>query len=277
MAESPGQDPKKPRAFLTEKSVAFSQSYFGYSCAGHPEADTLASLIYLLPQSTLFAYFCLMTSRRSGFDRQTFNKEEFDSLPFPDFDALPNSTKTEVRELAHRLQFDAEKPWDELDTLIFKLYGMDADAVQVARDTLYASAYYRRAGREAMELTERNSRAGFRNVLANELSPYFEVCGQRVEIREVTTASEAWGQPWFFLSISKQDETVRLPGSLLAKAMNLANQHGSSRILVRAPRKTGIVMGLLNQNRWWTATRARLCAQHIIREHIEAFGLAEDS
>lgn len=276
--QSPGQDPKKkPRAFLTEKSVAFSQSYYGYSCAGHPEADTLASLIYLLPQSTLFAYFCLMTSRRSGFDRQTFNKEEFDSLPFPELNTLPDSTEAEIRELARRLQFDAEKPWDELDTLIFQLYGMDADAVQVARDTLYASAYYRRAGREAMELTDRNSRAGFRNVLANELSPYFEVCGQRVEIREVTAASEAWVQPWFFLSISKQDETVRLPGSLLTKAMNLANQHGSSRILVRAPRKTGIVMGLLNQNRWWTATRARLCTQHIIREHIEAFGLAEDS
>lgn len=274
--QSPGQDPKKLRAFLAEKSVAFSQSYYGYSCAGHPEADTLASLIYLLPQSTLFAYFCLMTSRRSGFDRQTFNKEEFEALPFPELEALPDGTKTEIREIARRLQLDAEKPWDELDALIFQLYGMDADAVQVARDTLYASAYYRRAGREAMELTDRNSREGFRNVLADELSPYFEVCGQSVEIREVTTASEAWGQPWFFLSISKQDETVRLPGSLLTKAMNLANQHGSSRILVRAPRKTGIVVGLLNQNRWWTATRARLCAQHIIREHIEAFGLAED-
>ena len=35
------------------------------------------------------------------------------------------------------------------------------------------------------------------------------------------------------------------------------------------------VSGLLNQRRWWTVTRARLCAQHIIREHLGAFGLPE--
>ncbi len=274
--KAPGADRYQPKAFLSSQPLAFSQSYYGYSCKSHPDPVTLSALVYLLAHSTLFQYFALMTSVSQGADHMIFTKRDFDSLPFPDFDVLPDSTKIEVRELAHRLQFDAEKPWDRLDTLIFQLYGMDTDAVQVARDTLYASAYYRRAGREAMELTDKNSRAGFRNVLADELSPYFEVCGQRVEIREVTTASEAWVQPWFFLSISKQDETVRLPGSLLAKAMNLANQHGSSRILVRAPRKTGIVMGLLNQNRWWTATRARLCAQHIIGEHMEAFGLAED-
>jgi len=32
---------------------------------------------------------------------------------------------------------------------------------------------------------------------------------------------------------------------------------------------------LLNQRRWWTATRARLCAQHIIREGLGACGLRE--
>ena len=35
----------------------------------------------------------------------------------------------------------------------------------------------------------------------------------------------------------------------------------------------GMILGLLNQRRWWTITRARLCAQHIIRDHIDAFGL----
>ena len=174
------------------------------------------------------------------------------------------------------MQLETEKPWDELDDLIFQLYGMDADAVQVARDTLYASAYYRRAGRDALNPTDGNSRMAFRTFLAEELNPYFEVCGERVEIHELTTAFEAWGQPWFFLSITKQGESVRLQGNLLAKAMDVANQQGSSRILVRAPRKAGMTIGLLNQSRWWTATRARLCAQHIIREHIEAFGLAED-
>ena len=80
--------------------MAFSQSYYGYSCAGHPQADTLAGLIFLLAHSTLFDYFCLMTSRRSGFDRQTFNKEEFDALPFPDIATLSEREKVGIRSLA---------------------------------------------------------------------------------------------------------------------------------------------------------------------------------
>lgn len=59
--QSPGDNDKSARAYLSSQPLAFSQSYYGYSCAGHPEAETLSSLIYLLPHSTLFTYFCLMT------------------------------------------------------------------------------------------------------------------------------------------------------------------------------------------------------------------------
>ena len=38
-----------------------------------------------------------------------------------------------------------------------------------------------------------------------------------------------------------------------------------------------LLLGLLNQRRWWTVTRARLCAQHIIRERLGECGLAEHS
>ena len=63
----------------------------------------------------------------------------------------------------------------------------------------------------------------------------------------------------------------------MRKAMEVANQHGCSRIIVHAPRKRGLLLGLLNQRRWWTVTRARLCAQHIIRERLGECGLAEHS
>ena len=38
-----------------------------------------------------------------------------------------------------------------------------------------------------------------------------------------------------------------------------------------------LLLGLLNQRRWWTVTRACLCSQHIIREHLGAFGLAREA
>jgi hypothetical protein len=274
--QSPGANDASPRAYLSNQALAFSQSYYGYSCAGHPEADTLAALIYLLPNSTLFSYFCLMTSRRSGFDRQTFNKEEFDALPFPDVASLSNANKSTIRSLAKRLQENTKKPWREMDEFIFELYGLDADAVQVAEDTLFAAASYRRAGRSALDSTTRDSRANFLKTLHESLEPYFDVCGEHVAVCEAEFQPDTWREPWFFLSISRDAETVNVNPSLMRKAMEAANQRGCSRIIVHAPKKSGLLLGLLNQRRWWTITRARLCAQHIIRERLGACGLPED-
>lgn len=42
--QSPGEDPMSPKAYISNQTVAFSQSFYGYSCAGHADAETLASL-----------------------------------------------------------------------------------------------------------------------------------------------------------------------------------------------------------------------------------------
>jgi hypothetical protein len=275
--QSPGDDDEAPRAYLADQSLAFSQSYYGYSCAGNPEAEALAALIYLLPHSTLFAYFCLMTSRRSGFDRQTFNKEEFDALPFPDLKTLPAAKKATIRNLAQRLQHDARKPWQEINEFIFSLYGLDADAVQVATDTLFAAASYRKAGRAALDRTTRDTRAGFIAALRDELDPYFDVCGEHAAVREAEFQPDTWREPWFFLTVSRETDAVKVNPSLLREAMRVANERGASRIIVRAPGGHGLLLGLLNQRRWWTVTRARLCAQHIIRERLGTFGLPAEA
>lgn len=275
--QSPGQDRESPQAYISNREIAFSQSYYGYSCAGHPDADTLASLIYLLPHSTLFSYFCLMTSRRSGFDRQTFNKEEFDALPFPDIAGLPAAARSRIRSLARRLQENATKPWREMNGFIFELYGLDADAVQVAEDTLFSAASYRKAGRAALDCTCGDTRAAFVATLHESLEPYFDVCGEHVAVREAAFQPDSWHEPWFFLSVSREAEAVNVNPSLMRNAMKAANRRGCSRIIVHAPKKSGLLLGLLNQRRWWTITRARLCAQHIIRERLGSCGLPEDA
>jgi hypothetical protein len=273
--QSPGADGGAPRAYISHHPVAFSQSYYGYSCAGHPEAETLAALIYLLAHSTLFTYFCLMTSRRKGSDRHTFSKEEFDALPFPDIAGLPTPTRTTIRNLAHQIEYDAHKPWRDMNEFIFKLYGLSPAAVQVAEDTLFAAASYRKAGKAALERTTSETRSDFVTTLRQELEPYFDVCGEHAAVREAEFQPDTWREPWFFLAISRETASVRIDPALMRKAMEAANQHGCSRIIVHAPRKRGILLGLLNRRRWWTATRARLCAQYIIRERLGACGLAE--
>ena len=277
VSKAPGDAPNAPRAYISRQSIAFSKGYYGYSCKGHPDADTLASLIFLLAHSTLFRYFALMVSGSIGADRMIFTKQDFDTLPFPDIEGLSDATKSTIHRLAQRLQQNAKKLWPELDEFIFELYGLDAHAVQVAKDTLFSAASYRRAGRTAFDCTTRETRADFVATLHESLEPYFDVCGQHVAVREATPQGDTWREPWFFLSVSRKGETVTVNPNLMRKAMKEANQRGCSRIIVHAPRKSGLLLGLLNQRRWWTITRARLCAQHIIRERLGACGLPEDA
>lgn len=272
---APGDDPESPKAFLSHQAVAFSKSYYGYSCIGHGDSATMAALIYLLPHSTLFRYFTLMVSVSIGADRMILTKKDFEALPFPDVETLPSATKSKIRKLADRLEHDLVKPWDEIDSFIFHLYGLDDDAVQVAKDTLFSAASYRRAGKAALDRTMTGTRADFLQSLREELNPYFDVCGESVEVLEPEKQPGEWREPWFFLTVSRKSTEVPFNPGLLREAMKMANQRGSSRIIVQVPGKRGLLLGLLNQRRWWTKTRARLCAQHIIRQHLGAFGLPE--
>jgi hypothetical protein len=266
----------KPKAYLSDQPLTFSTSYCGYSCADHPHAETLAALLYLLPQSLLFDYFCLMTSVGMGADRQTLNKEEFDALPFPDIATLPEQTRATIRQLAHRLRTDVIKSWHEIDSAIFGLYGLDEDAVQTAKDTLYSAAAYRRQGQAALAVTTTMTRTVFAEALRCRLEPFFDICGEHVAVVEpVGWEQDVWRQPWVFLAISRAGIEVPVDQALMQKAMAEANKHGASRIIVHARQKRGVLLGLLNQGRWWTRTRALLCAQHLIRHTLGAFGLPE--
>ncbi len=275
--KAPGHKPEAPKAFIASRAVAFSQIYYGYSCAGHPQAPTLAGLIYLIAHSTLFRYFALMVSVSQGADHMIFIKKDLDSIPFPDVATLSTSVRAKIRRLAHSLEFGAEKPWEDLDSFLFDLYGFDKDAKQVVHDTLFAAASYRRAGQAALEKTDRNNRKPFCKELAEILDPYFDVCGEHVAISEPNLQPDTWGGPWFFLAISRVGETVPTNSNLLCKAMEEANKRAASRIIVKAHGRHGLLLGLLNQRRWWTVSRARLCGQHILRNHLNAFGLPESA
>jgi len=273
--KAPGDDPYSAKAYLSTQALAFSQSYYGYSCARHPDEQTLASLIFLLAHSTLFRYFAQMMSVSQGADHMIFTKEDFDALPFPDLARIPDATQSTIRSLAHRLQYEKSKPWQEMNEFIFRLYGLDADALQVANDTLFFAAAYRNAGKAALERTTRETRSGFVQTLRDELEPFFDVCGEHAAVRESEFQPDTWREPWFFLAVSREANTVPVNTGMMRKAMKVANHRGCSRIIVHAPGKRGLLIGLLNQRRWWTITRARLCSQHIIREQLTACGLPE--
>ena len=129
----------------------------------------------------------------------------------------------------------------------------------------------------ALGRTTVKTREPFLEALRSELEPYFNVCSERAAVREATFQSVDWREPWFFFSVSREGHSVLVNDALMRKATEAANQRGCSRIMIHAPGQRGLLVGLLNQRRWWTITRARLCAQHIIRERLGSFGLPEHS
>lgn len=271
--KAPGSDPLAPAAYISDEELAFNQSYYGYSCSGHRDPESLGALLFLLPHSSLFRYFASMVSVSQGADRLIFTKQDFDSLPFPEVSGLQPQQRASLVKLARSVQQRTAAPVDEIDEAIFRLYQLDTEASQTIRDTLFSAAVYRKKGRDAFVPTQRTDREVFSSELSDLLTPFFEVCGERLFVQEPLRQPDLWREAWAFLGLSRFAEPLEIDPQLLAEAMSQADVRGASRIFVRLPESRGLLLGLLNQKRWWTITRARLCGQSILREHLSAFGL----
>jgi hypothetical protein len=285
VAESPEATRRTPRGFKSDKTLTFSVSYYGYSCKGHPEAEVLAALIYLLPHSLFFDYFLLMTSARFGADRQTFKKEEFDAIPFPDVTILPKETKATIKRLALELEHNpaATKPWEQIDEFFVNLYQIEPRDAQVMRDTLFSAAPYRTVGKAAFEPVTFDedkdycTRTKFAGHLESLLQPFFGISGYKVAANVKPKGLEQRPQfdVWGFIAIHRDDQPAQLDADLLSKVTLEADGHGASRVIIRLPGQRGLLLGLLNEQRWWTQTRASFCAQRIVRDYLDAFDLHE--
>ena len=68
---------------------------------------------------------------------------------------------------------------------------------------------------------------------------------------------DTWREPWFFLSVSREAETVNVNSEPHAEGNGSGQPARLQPDHREAPKKSGVLLGLLNQRRWWTITRAR--------------------
>jgi hypothetical protein len=54
-----------------------------------------------------------------------------------------------------------------------------------------------------LDRTTPETRADFLRTLCEELNPYFDVCGESVEVLEPEKQPGEWREPWFFLTLSR--------------------------------------------------------------------------
>jgi hypothetical protein len=269
--KAPQMSREQPKAFLSRReAIAFSQSNYGFSAAGCVDGELLAASLYLAVHSILYQHFCLMRSSSQGAGFRIFLKEDLEAFPFPDPSRMSAERKRRTMELAEALETQVVKPWDEIDDFIFGLYGLDEHDATVVRDTVTFCGPYRSvrepselpAGTEDLEV--------FRGYLEDMLQPLFQVADQKCAVR-VLDAGE-WYPPWRFVSVTLAGDQLGDTKKLLKRLMVEASKTGASRIVLRVP-NGGLLAGILNQRRFWTRSRARLCSLHIERHHLDAFPL----
>ena len=269
--QTPGETRERPKAYLSEKdAIAFSKSYYGYSTAGHNNPVGLAKLLYLLVHSLLWHHHYLTHSSRIGASYRTFLKEDLDKFFFPDPDTLTRSQWQRVNTLATELRVRMHKPWDKIDNLVFELYQLNAHDVAVISDTVRFGTPFQSARLPAEQPAEQADVDAFCRYLVDMVQPFVKGSDAALYAREIGIHNRRWSLPWRFVSLTRDNEPVEVSSAFLANVMQEANRTAASRVVMVLP-GGGLFIGLLNQLRFWSQSRARMCGVHIIRQHLSAF------
>ncbi len=270
--ESPGGETDAPKSWVVKFPCTYNSSYYGFSGLGWSGGDLAVALLHLVTHSDLFAYRVLLTSSKIGAERRSFQKRDVESFPFPAPDKLHIKKQKDILQLSLQLETTHVKPWPEINDFIFDLYGLDRYDRQVVEDTLEVSAPYKKSRNRANASPTKSEREKFLAELYRLLAPSFDVTGEKVAVHEIGHTEPAARSPWHLFSVSSSRNLSNLQQdlqSLLPQVLEKANAYGCSRVVVHG--EHCLLVGVLCQYRYWTPSRARLCALDILRNHMDVF------
>jgi hypothetical protein len=137
--------------------------------------------------------------------------------------------------------------------------------VQVIADTLTFNLPFAHNKHHAQQPPSVQDKERFCAVLADELSPWCQRFGTPLT---VTPMLQLAGSPWagIILRTGTAQQAVS-PGDW-AGLLRAADETASAEVLVRTD-SDGMLIGRLAQQRYWSATQARLLAQHIVWAHLD--------
>lgn len=268
--ESFKEDRDRGCGILALRDLAYSESFFGYSAQGYRKGDPedLIRYLYVLTYSNLFYYIALLSSSKFGIERDAFLKEDVDQFPMVPFESLSSEQVQGLRNLSKSIAH-GNCPWADVDNWVYRLYGLDSSDQQVILDTLQTALPFASSKIRAQQAPDSQQIDQFTKAMEHVLQPFFQIVNDRVTVLPRPSASKSW----MFLDITT--------GSVATPANNtnritewiekLAEHEGASRIIVRHDADRLLRIGLLRQYRYWTPSRARLCAMDILREHGDVF------
>jgi hypothetical protein len=260
-------DRKKGNSLTSHIDIAFNQSFYGYSAHGHPQADLLVQYLHLFAHSNLWSYFILCTSPKLGTERPVFLKSDFDSCPIVPLEDLTDEHRVQIGELARRLESEDESVFDEIDDLFGRLYGLSKRDIQVMTDTLTVRNPHDELGTRASTPPTPAEAELFRGVLQTALGPFAKKLDKLLVVEPLGISDQ--GISFRFVSVRVTDQEFELSDRLQGLILKLAERTGASIII--QPDVDALLIGILNQYRYWNQSRARLLAADILRDYFSTF------
>lgn len=271
---TPGEHRENGRALLAFIDIAFNESFNGYSAAGlEAEQGKLAvRYLHLFVHSNVWTHYTLMVSAEFGAERRKFQKRDLDDCPIIPIESLSPEHRQTVIDLSHRLVRKDMTVFREIDAFFGTLYGLDELDLEVIEDTLSVELPFYDIRARACQVPTRQEREAFRRRLEYVIRPFFNVLDKKPQVHLWSPADNFLRQnsPFGIVLIGEKGKAVAEPDSLFHDViLGLADDTGATRIIQQV--EGGILVGILNQYRYWTPSRARLLGAEIVRQHMDYF------
>jgi hypothetical protein len=251
--EAPSPQRTVPRAALVLSDVAYNRSFYGYSAAGHRDGRLLADYLLVILNSDIPIYVALLTSAKFGTERDVLHKEDLERLPIRRLSELSAGQVDQVRSLSEAITA-GRGDWDAVNAFMAQMYGLNKWDREVIKDTLAVAAPFAAAQRRAQLPPSADEVAAFSRRLSHDLQPF---AGRDVEVRRAVSDSVV---PWIWLTVGPTDGDVDTQPWVRAADDLAASQ------IIACPHDEGVLLGILAQRRYWTATRARLLALSLLHD-----------
>lgn len=253
---------------VMDEDMCFPKKFLGYSASSHDQPDLSVALLHLIVHSSLFRHFCLIRSKEYGSGRRIIYKEDLDTFPFPVIEAMNEAAKEHALSLAEQIDRSRNPDWHQIDRFVCDLFEITRAETEVVEETVSLVAPYEATKLLAMSPPDKSMLDSFASKLEASLQPLFKIVKQRVRVQIIPKSEGGSLTPWRFATVLLDGDSFEPTPSFVAAVMKVAAETAASRVVMAVP-GGGLVLGLLNQRRFWTRSRARLCALHIAREHLE--------
>lgn len=249
---------------ISDHSVAFNETFYGYSVATHPQSKLLSRYLTLVLGSHVALWMILLTCGGFGFEREVVEKSTIEALPIPDFNQLDETQQAEVIGLFDKLQ-SGKVSWEQIDVWVATLYGLTSKDLQVINDTLSFNLPFRANKEAAQQLPTADDMERFCDALRQELKPWTARFGRQFKISAIRGSSLS---TWQSIQIYAGGEGQSVMQAELDGIAAVANDTAACEFVVHHS-KHSLIVGRLAQCRYWSASQARLLVQRLVWSHLE--------